>query len=294
MTPSAANAIAWDARPENRVRALLERGRSAAMQRRRSQRLIVLFGQAATILFLLGAWDLASGRLVDADAISDPVSVASALWSLVVSGRIWPDLWQTVEEVLLGFGFGSVIGLGLALGFALAPSAQAVLRPFLIAFYAIPKIALAPLIVMWLGLDTLPKVVMAATFVFFVVFMNAVGGIEAVNPQHVMLARIMSADRLTILRKIVLPSTLPFLLVGFRLAIPEAVIGAVIGEFIVSDRGLGHLVSSASSQFNMAVSLAAILVLLGIVVAADVLLSAIEQRTLRFQAGWANGPVART
>jgi NitT/TauT family transport system permease protein len=291
MTESAAD---WTAGPQARHQSLLERSRTTALRRRRTERLIILLGQAAVILFLLGAWDFASGRLVDAEAVSDPISVLTTLWSLVVTGRLWPDLWQTLVEVLLGFGIGSAIGLALALVFALAPSAQAVLRPFLIAFYAVPKIALAPLIIMWLGLDTLPKVVMAATFVFFVVFMNAAGGIEAVNPQHVMLARIMGGKRLTILRKIVLPSALPFLITGFRLAIPEAVIGAVIGEFIAADSGLGHLVSSASSQFNMAVSIAAIFVLLGIVAVADVLLNLVEQRTLRFQAGWANGSAGRS
>ncbi len=267
---------------------LLARFEAAARQRRLHERITILVGQAALILFLLVSWDVASGRLIDPQAISDPVSVFTALWGLVTSGRLWPDLWQTVREIVVGFGFGAGFGLGLAFAFALVPSAQAVLRPFLIAFYAIPKIALAPLIVMWFGLDTLPKVVLAATFVFFVVFMNAVGGLEAINPQYVTLARIMGGGRMTILRKIMLPSIVPFLITGFRLAIPEAVIGAVIGEFIAADRGLGHLVSSASSQFNVAVSLAAIVVLLAIVIAADQLLSSIEKRTFRFRAEWAN------
>ena len=292
---SASRSIAADAVPAFADRGsgelhrdLLDRMEARSRRRSLRDRIIRAVGQAALVLLLLLFWHVASGRIVDAQAISDPVSVFKALWMLIATGRLWPDLWQTLHEVLLGFAFGSAFGLGLALLFALAPSAQPVLRPFLIAFYAIPKIALAPLIVMWFGLDILPKVVLAAAFVFFVVFMNAVGGLESINPQYVTLARIMGAKRLTILRKIMLPSVVPFLITGFRLAIPEAVIGAVIGEFIASDRGLGHLVSSASAQFNVAVSLAAIVVLLLMVVVADLLLGLVEKRTLRFQAGWAN------
>lgn len=280
-TSSALDAGAAQARQT----AMVDTAVAAECRRRRSAQLAIAFGQGITVLLLFGIWQFASGRLIDADAVSNPVAVFTALWSLFASGRIWPDVWQTLIEVLAGFGLGSAIGLLLALAFALVPTAQTILRPFLIAFYAIPKIALAPLIVMWLGLETAPKIAIATTFVFFVVFMNAVGGIEAVNPQHVALARIMGANRATILRKIVLPSMLGFLLTGFRLAIPEALIGAVIGEFIASDKGLGHLVSGAAAQFNMAVSLAAIIVLLVMVAIGDGLLTFVEGRLLRFRTG---------
>ena len=157
------------------------------------------------------------------------------------------------------------------------------LRPFLIAFYSIPKIALAPLIVMWFGLATAPKIILAAAFVFFVVFMNMVAGVYTVNPQQANALRVMGAGRRELLTKLILPGTVPYLMTGLRLAVPEALIGAVVGEFISANRGLGYLVTSAAAQFNTAGTMAAILALLLIVAVMDLALSLAERRLLRWR-----------
>jgi NitT/TauT family transport system permease protein len=162
-------------------------------------------------------------------------------------------------------------------------AAHRVLRPFLIAFYSIPKIALAPLIVMWFGLATAPKIILAATFVFFVVFMNMVAGVYAVNPQQANALRVMGAGRRALLTKLVLPGTVPYLMTGLRLAVPEALIGAVVGEFISANRGLGYLVTSAAAQFNTTGTMAAILALLLIVAVMDLALTLAERRLLRWR-----------
>ncbi|MDR7448948.1 MAG: ABC transporter permease subunit, partial [Armatimonadota bacterium] len=163
------------------------------------------------------------------------------------------------------------------------PTAQRVLRPFLLAFYAIPKIALAPLIVMWFGLGLAPKVLLAAIFVFFVVFMNVVTGIFSVSPHLVATLRVMGASRTTLLWKVTLPSTIPYLTSGLRIGIPEAMIGAVIGEFMAATRGLGYLVNAAAAQFNTTVTLAAIAALVGVVVLMDGVLTLAEARLLRWR-----------
>lgn len=243
----------------------------------------IAVGRGIAIAVVLGIWAYVAGRWVDRQAVSDPAEVLDALVMLISTGRLWPDLWQTVMEVVAGYAIGAAIGAGLALLFALAPAAKAVLRPFLLAFYSIPKIALAPLIVMWFGLGTAPKIILAAAFVFFVVFMNAVAGIDSVNPHHVQIVRVMGAGRAGVLRKIVLPTTIPFLIAGLRLAIPEALIGAVIGEFISANRGLGYLINAAASQFNTAVSLAAIVVLLAVVALGDLALGLVERHVLRWR-----------
>jgi NitT/TauT family transport system permease protein len=243
----------------------------------------IAVGRGILIAVVLGTWAYLSGRWVDRQAVSDPAEVLDALIMLIATGRLWPDLWQTVIEVLSGYAIGAAIGAALALGLALAPAAKPVLRPFLLAFYSIPKIALAPLIVMWFGLGTAPKIILAAAFVFFVVFMNAVAGIDSVNPQQTQIVRVMGAGRIAVLRKVVLPTTVPFLIAGLRLAIPEALIGAVIGEFISANRGLGYLINAAASQFNTAVSLAAIVVLLAVVAIADFALGLVERHLLRWR-----------
>ena len=251
-----------------------------ALRQVRHDRLIagagVAVGRALLIAAILGVWAYAAGRWVDHDAVSDPLAVLAALRGLIVSGRLWPDLGQTVLEVVAGYVAGATAGALFASLFALTPSVERVLRPFLIAVYAIPKIALAPLIVMWFGLGIAPKIILAGVFVFFIVFMNAVAGIESVNPHHVNIVRVMGAGRLAVLRKIVLPTSIPFLVLGMRLAVPEAMVGAVIGEFISAEHGLGYVVYAASNELNTAVSMAALLVLVLVVALADVGLGLIE------------------
>ncbi len=241
------------------------------------QQTTVAVGRALLIIVILGTWAAASGRLLDAESVSDPLSVAYALLDLIRTGRLWPQLWQTVSEVFAGYFFGAVAGAILAFTFALVPSAERVMRPFLLAVYSIPKVALAPLVVMWFGLGIAPKVILSGMFVFFIVFMNAVAGIQNVNHHHVNIVRVMGAGRFAIMRKVVFPTMVPFLLLGLRISIPEAMTGAVIGEFISASKGLGYLVYSASNELNTAVSLAALVVLVCVVAVADLALGLVER-----------------
>lgn len=238
----------------------------------------VAAGRALLIVAILGLWGFAAGRWIDAESISDPLSVLAALWSLIRTGQLWPQLGQTVAEVVAGYAAGAVAAIVLAFAFASVPAAERVLRPFLLTIYSIPKIALAPLMVMWFGLGIAPKIILAATFVFFIVFMNAVAGIQSVNRHHINIIRVMGAGRMAVLLKVVIPTMVPFLLLGLRISIPEAMTGAVIGEFISASKGLGYLVYSASNELNMAVSMAAIVVLVLVVAVGDVALGLIEQR----------------
>jgi NitT/TauT family transport system permease protein len=271
-----AEALAYEA-------GLVERTGRREASHARTRRAGIAIGRAVVLAAALGAWGYASGRLVDAEFLSHPAAVLSAFTELVRSGRVFPHLWQTLVEVLGGYAIGVALGVGLTVLVAATPAAHLVLRPFLMAFYSIPKIALAPLIIMWFGLATAPKVILASAFVFFVVFMNMVAGVYAVNPQLASALRVMGATRPEILAKLTLPSTVPYLMTGLRLAVPEALIGAVVGEFIAASRGLGYLVTSAAAQFNTAATMAAILALLVIVVVMDFGLSIAERRLLHWR-----------
>jgi len=243
----------------------------------------VALGRTAVLALCLVVWTVVSGRWLDRSLISDPGEVLAAAVDSLASGRLWPHLAQTLLEVALGYLIGATAGLGLALGVGLSDTAQRVLRPFLTALYAIPKVAMAPLIIMWFGLGTSPKVFLAGGFVFFVMFMSGIAGVENVNPNHVSVARVMGASRIAVLSKIVFPSIVPFLMTGLRLAIPEAFTGAVIGEFLAANRGVGYLINSATTQLNMAASFAAILVLLLLVMIFDVAVSMLERNALSWR-----------
>jgi sulfonate transport system permease protein len=253
----------------------------------------VAVGRAVLIGAILGFWAYAAGRWVDSQAISDPAAVAHALYDLIVTGRLWPDLWQTVFEVLAGYAFGALAAVLMASLFAIFPTIEEALRPFLIAVYSIPKVALAPLMIMWFGLGNAPKIILAGGFVFFIVFMNVVSGIQSVNRNHINIVRVMGGTRVTVLQKIVFPTAIPFLFLGLRLAIPEAMIGAVIGEFIAASRGLGFLIYSASNELNMAVSMAALVVLVFVVAIGDVLIGLLERVWLPRQLQQADPRAAR-
>ena len=269
--------------PTDHESALLVRADAAAMARTRTRRIGVACARGVILALCLGGWALASGRLVDAEFLSDPRSVMASFVDLVVTGRLFPHLLQTLGEVLAGYGIGVVLGVGLTLLVAAVEATHRVLRPFLVAFYSIPKIALAPLMIMWFGLGATPKVILAAAFVFFVVFMNMVAGVYEVSPHQANTLRVMGAGRLALLTKLVLPGTVPYLMTGLRLAVPEALIGAVVGEFIAANRGLGYLVGSAAAQFNTAATMAAIVALLLIVAAMDFGLELAERRLLRWR-----------
>ena len=272
--------------------ALIRRAADETRVRDTTRRASVALGRAAVLALFLGGWGFVSGRWMDRQFVSDPRGVLEAFEALVASGRLWPNLLQTLSEVLAGYAAGATLGILLAVLLAVADTAQRILRPFLVAFYSIPKIALAPLIIMWFGLGTAPKVILAAAFVFFVVFMNMAAGVFSVNPDLVRLVHVMGAGRRDLLWKVTLPSSVPYLMTGLRLAIPEALIGAVIGEFISANRGLGYLVNSAASQFNTAATLAAIVALLLIVVIMDVGVSLGERRLLRWRPANAAIPTA--
>ena len=162
---------------------LLLRTGAREAAREHARRTGIAVSRALILAAFLGAWAFASGRLVDAEFVSDPWSVATAFLGLLTSGRLFPHLGQTLVEVLAGYAIGVVLGVALTVLVAAVEAAHRVLRPFLIAFYSIPKIALAPLMIMWFGLATAPKIILAAAFVFFVVFMNMVAGVYSVSPR---------------------------------------------------------------------------------------------------------------
>lgn len=255
-----------------------DRARRAA----RMDRLRILAGQLVLLALILGGWAWASGRILDRLFLSDPVSVAKAFWMILLKGTLWYHLRFTLIETLLGYLIGAGLGLGGALAVSMIPAGEPVLRPFVLLAYATPKIALAPLMIIWFGIGILPKVILAATFVFFVVFLSTLAGIATVPPQLVSVVRVMGAAPPAVFRKVVLPSALPFILTSLRLTIPAALIGAVIGEFISSNRGVGYLINAASSRYATAEVFAGIGSLLIVVLCMNAGLSLLERRWSRW------------
>jgi NitT/TauT family transport system permease protein len=234
-------------------------------------------------LVLLLFWQWASGRLIAAIYISRPTEIVARLYEMFSSGEILPHLVVTFEELVLGYSIGVAAGVLAGYGLARAPRLAAIFEPYVMAFYGIPKIALAPLFIIWFGIGLWSKVALAATMVFFLVFYNVFAGVRGVDRELVNLARIMGANERQLTRHVFLPAAAPFVIMGMRMAIPYSVIGVIVGEFTSSVRGLGLFIHQASSTYDPAGVFAGIAILLVFVTVANALAGRLERRLLRWR-----------
>jgi NitT/TauT family transport system permease protein len=235
------------------------------------------------VVLLLGAWEGASGRLFSAFWLSKPSLIATYLVQWIVAGDFFYHLYFTMGAMLTGFAVGTVLGLAAGVWLSRKPFAAEVLDPFLVAINGIPRVALAPLFVVWFGIDMLPKIVLVFTLVFFVIFYNTYAGIRSVDRRYTDLAWVMGANDAEVFRKVTLPAALPYILLGIKLSIPYALIGAIIGEFVASSAGLGWKIQMETSLYNTTGTMAGILVMMVIVMAMNALLAACERRMLAWQ-----------
>ncbi|MDQ6433189.1 ABC transporter permease [Mesorhizobium sp. LHD-90] len=233
----------------------------------------------------LAFWEAAS-RSFDLDFwISSPTAVATELVRWERSGHLWVDLRVTMTEASLGFIVGCIAGgfTGFVLGWT--QRLGDILEPYIVALYSIPKIALAPLFVLWLGIGVTNKVMFAAMLVFFIVFFTTYRGVRSVDRELVQNAWLLGANRWDIWTKIAIPYSAVWMLTGLRIALPDALIGAIVGEFVASDAGVGYRIKEATAFVNTAGVFAGLFVLLLISLCLLSLLKLIENRTLRWQAG---------
>lgn len=263
MSQAAFHSSALPVREIDREQALHERVWRQTRLQSRYEHTGVAIGRALFIGVVLLLWGYASGRWIDHQAISDPVSVLQALYHLIETGRLWPDLGQTVLEVAAGYGFGALAAVLVALLFALLPSLEQAMRPILISIYSIPKVALAPLFVIWMGTGTEPKVAIALMLAIFPIVIDMVLGLRSVDPDMLALARVSKASPMAVLFKIRFPCALPSLFAGMKVAVSFALVGAIVGEFVAGSKGLGFQILTAQGQFDT-VRVFVSLVLLGI------------------------------
>src|SRR5262245_1306815 len=288
-TRSCARATPMTAR-ENQLQAS-EIARSIAERRRDSRRLLAL--QAAVLVVFLLFWWAASGRLVDRLFASDPLSVARAFGRIVADGSLSWHLPFTLMEMVLGLLIGNVLGIATAVVVAMLPGGEPIVRPVMLALWATPKTAIAPLIVIWFGIDLLPKVVLAGSIVYLVMYFNTLSGLGSVDPGLVNLMRVMRAGRFEIFAKAALPSAAPYIFAALRIAIPGALIGAIIGEFVSSSRGIGYLIAFASSRYDTAKVFAGIFSLMIFALLLNAAVAAIERHVFRWRVGDAARPLGR-
>lgn len=228
--------------------------------RKRKDRGIVWTGRVLLLVIVIGAWQLAAPHM-DQLAVVTPTKVLSKLQTWSSNGTLWSNTWVTAKEVIIGFLIGAIVGV--AVGFALGSLrlVAAMLDPLITALYSIPKIALGPLFVVWFGIDLMPKLILSALLVFFIAFFSTFHGVRAVDPALVNVARLNKASTLQTQLLVVLPASIPEIFLGLRLSVVQAMFGAIVGEFVASNAGLGYLLQYSSSQLDTAGVYAALVAL---------------------------------
>ena len=243
----------------------------------------MLLCQAALGIVILLAWQGASGRLVDNFFISNPIDVGRRLYGWTMDGSIFRHLWATVYATAMGFFIGSVAGAVLGVWLGVSPFASRLLNPYLNALNALPKVALAPLFVLWFGLGIESKIALAAVLVLFLVFLNTFAGVREVDQDLIDGARLMRATRAQVIVKVIIPSAMSWVFAGLKISVPYALIGAVLGEMIAANRGLGYLVQFSGSQFDAAGVFAVLLVIALLAVGLNFLVEIVQHRMERWR-----------
>jgi NitT/TauT family transport system permease protein len=234
------------------------------------------------VLFF-GSWQYASGRLLDAFWISSPSEIVKFIWNECVSGQLLWHTLVTLYEAGAGFVIGSIAGIALGIVLAVADTPRRVLEPYFMALYGMPRIALGPLFIIWFGIGMPSKIVLVISIVFLLVFYNTYQGIMSVPAEMKRLVRVLGAKEWQVWTNAILPSASPWIITGLKISIPQALVGAIIGEFIAASEGLGYIIQLQASLFNTTGVLGGIVIMSIVVVAVTDVLDRLEARLLRWR-----------
>lgn len=215
------------------------------------------------LAILIGLWELALAvDYVSESILPHPKDIVVSFYELVRSDFVWDDVAATLWESVAGFALGAVLGLALAIPSGLSPIMRQMLNPYAVALQVTPRIAIAPLIIAWAGFGYNSKIWIAAIIAFFPVYVNALTGILTVDEEAREMFRSLGASRWQTFTHLMVPSSLPIMFAGLKTAAGLALVGAVVGEFISAERGLGVLVQQFSSQLAISDAFAVILMLM--------------------------------
>lgn len=244
-----------------------------------------LVRRAGALALLLAGWEAASrGGFLDPFYAPPPSAVAEVLFTLAAGGDLWPHLGATAAAAFAGLAVGLVLGIALGFAAALAPPVADLLEPVMILLNAIPRVILAPLFVIWLGIGLASKLALATILVAVLIFFAVCNGVRDVDRRLVERVRILGGGRRVLVREVYVPSVTSGVLGSFKVAVGFAFTGAVVGEFVASSRGLGYLLQFAQSTYNAALTIALILVIMGVVLGLFAAAERLERRLLRWRA----------
>jgi NitT/TauT family transport system permease protein len=214
----------------------------------------------------------------------EPIKILARIWAWFITDHdIYEHLWVTLLETVLAFVFGTVAGLVIGMWLALSPIAAAILDPYIKAMNSMPRVILAPIFAVWFGLGIASKVALGFMFVFFIVFFNVYQGVKEVSPTVLANARMLGAGRNQLLRHVYLPSATSWVFSSLHTSVGLAFVGAVVGEYLGSARGVGYLILQAEGSFDINTVMAGILVLTAFALVLDWVVGRAESHLMRWQ-----------
>ncbi len=232
---------------------------------------------------VLGVWEYATDRWIDPFWFSSPLRIGRHLVEMATQMDTFRDLWVTMSETFLGYFAGAILGVIVGLVLSRLETLAKILDPFLVAINGIPRVALAPLFIIWFGIDIKSKIVLASTLVFFITFYNTFAGVRGVEQSFRNVARVMGASERLIFLKVILPAASPWIITGLKMSLPFALIGAIIGEFMAASKGLGFRLQLYTGLFNTTGAIAVIFILMVMMIAFNALLNRLEEHLLRWR-----------
>lgn len=269
--------------PSPPVEAARARRESSKLVTRSVKVLAASWRPAMVLIAVVAAWWFVTWReMAPAYLVPAPQDVLATLWA--DRTLLLEHTWVTTQETLIGFVLAAVIGVATAVLLVYSPTAEKSLYPLILFAQVIPKIAIAPILVVWFGFGLTPKVILAVLIAFFPVVVSAVAGLRSVDPELLELSATMGASRWKTFVKIRFPSALPSLMSGLKVAVTLAVVGAVVGEFVGADRGLGYVLLLASGNLDAPLLFADLILMSLIGVVLFVLVEALEAAVIPWHA----------
>src|SRR5262245_979363 len=239
--------------------------------------------RAAIIGGFLLLWELASGRWIEPFLISSPSRIFWSLYAGFRDGDLFQHTWVTFIEIAIGFPIGAFAGISLGYAFGRSRVLAEIFEPIIIALNGIPRTAVAPLFIVWLGIGLWSKVGVVFLLTFFLNFFNTYSGMRQMDHEYVDLANLMGVKGWKLTLKVIFPAISPYVFTGIRTSIPFAVIGAIVGEFVAATEGVGFFIRMSAGIFKTADVFVGIIILMIMVIVMDRIAEMIEKRALRWQ-----------
>jgi NitT/TauT family transport system permease protein len=240
-------------------------------------------GRVAALLVLFGLWELGAGRLFDIFYFSKPSLIVAQVAKEVVDPSFYRDLGVTSLELILGYASGGAAGIALGILLARWRYVAKICDPFLLALNSVPRIAVAPMLIVWFGIGIASKVFLAATLVFFITFFNTLSGIRGVDKALCDVVRVQGGSEWQIFTKVMLPHASAWILTGLKMSLPFALVGVILGEFLVSSKGLGFRLNSYATSYNTSGAITMILLMMLLMMALTAVADLVDARVMRWR-----------